>query len=63
MLVNVRLCVVGLAPSHAVFKANISVTSVDFNVGKSSRANIKAAGKRKKVKRRCYNGYTVNKGA
>ncbi|CAM6119328.1 unnamed protein product [Calypogeia fissa] len=42
------LCVVGLAPTHAAFKATVGITGVDFNVGKSSRADMKAVGKRKK---------------
>ncbi|CAA0831067.1 Single hybrid motif superfamily protein [Striga hermonthica] len=42
------LCVIGLAPSHVAFKDNGGITSVDFNVGKSDRSEIKVTGKRKK---------------
>ncbi|GER40848.1 glycine cleavage system H protein [Striga asiatica] len=42
------LCVIGLAPSHVAFKDTGGITSVDFNVGKSDRSEIKVTGKRKK---------------
>ncbi|XP_020519110.1 protein Simiate isoform X7 [Amborella trichopoda] len=42
-----RLCVIGLAPTHASLSEG-GVTSVDFNVGKSDRSEIKVTGKRKK---------------
>ncbi|KAL4201534.1 hypothetical protein AMTRI_Chr02g216630 [Amborella trichopoda] len=41
------LCVIGLAPTHASLSEG-GVTSVDFNVGKSDRSEIKVTGKRKK---------------
>lgn len=40
---------VGLAPTHVAFKDKGCVNSVDFNVGKSNRSEIKVSGKRKKV--------------
>ncbi|XP_073314654.1 uncharacterized protein [Primulina huaijiensis] len=42
------LCVVGLASTHVAFKDEGGVVSVDFNVGKSDRSEIKVTGKRKK---------------
>uniref|UniRef100_A0A2P2JIM6 Uncharacterized protein n=1 Tax=Rhizophora mucronata TaxID=61149 RepID=A0A2P2JIM6_RHIMU len=42
------LCVIGLAPTHVVFKDEGGIIAVDFNVGKSDRAGIKVTGKRKK---------------
>ncbi|KAF6133901.1 hypothetical protein GIB67_040665 [Kingdonia uniflora] len=42
------LCVIGLAPTHAAFKHEGGITSVDFNVGKSDRSDIKVTGKRKR---------------
>ncbi|KAL9244055.1 hypothetical protein vseg_017868 [Gypsophila vaccaria] len=42
------LCVIGLAPTHVALKAEGGVTSVDFNVGKSDRSELKVTGKRKK---------------
>lgn len=42
------LCVIGLASTHVAFKDQGGVTSVDFNVGKSDRSEIKVTGKRKK---------------
>lgn len=44
---NNGLCVIGLAPTHIALDTNASVTVVDFNVGKQSRAEMKATGKRK----------------
>ncbi|GMH30719.1 hypothetical protein Nepgr_032562 [Nepenthes gracilis] len=41
------LCVIGLAPTHAALQAG-GVTSVDFNVGKSDRSELKVTGKRKR---------------
>ncbi|GAB4832961.1 hypothetical protein Ancab_006982 [Ancistrocladus abbreviatus] len=43
------LCVIGLAPTHVALQAEGGVTSVDFNVGKSDRSELKVTGKRKKV--------------
>ncbi|CAO2041297.1 unnamed protein product [Urochloa humidicola] len=42
------LCVVGLAPAHVVFKEEGGITTVDFNVGKSDRSEMKVTGKRKR---------------
>ncbi|KAF7140623.1 hypothetical protein RHSIM_Rhsim06G0015300 [Rhododendron simsii] len=42
------LCVIGLAPTHLVFKDEGGVKAVDFNVGKSDRSGMKVTGKRKK---------------
>ncbi|KAI3734404.1 hypothetical protein L6452_13872 [Arctium lappa] len=42
------LCVIGLAAGHVAFKDEGGVTSVDFNVGKSNRSEIKVTGKRKR---------------
>ncbi|KAL3685692.1 hypothetical protein R1sor_003714 [Riccia sorocarpa] len=42
------LCVIGLASTHAAFMIDTEITGVDYNVGKTSRAEIKAVGKRKK---------------
>ncbi|KAL9261476.1 Abitram-like protein [Drosera capensis] len=42
------LCVIGLAPFHVALQAHGGVTSVDFNVGKSDRSELKVTGKRKK---------------
>ncbi|BFI25292.1 hypothetical protein MPTK2_1g19740 [Marchantia polymorpha subsp. ruderalis] len=42
------LCVIGLASTHAAFMIDTELTGVDYNVGKTSRAEIKAVGKRKK---------------
>ncbi|GAB2300410.1 hypothetical protein Dimus_034453 [Dionaea muscipula] len=42
------LCVIGLAPSHVALQVNGGVTSVDFNVGKSDRSELRVTGKRKK---------------
>lgn len=44
-----RLCVIGLAATHIALNEPGGVTSVDFNVGKSDRSEIKATGKRKRV--------------
>ncbi|KAJ1421589.1 hypothetical protein SESBI_13537 [Sesbania bispinosa] len=43
------LCVIGLAPSHIAFKDEGGITTVDFNVGKSDRSEMKVTGKRKKI--------------
>ncbi|OEL15238.1 hypothetical protein BAE44_0023748 [Dichanthelium oligosanthes] len=45
---KLRLCVVGLAPSHIAFKEEGGITAVDFNVGKSDRSEMKVTGKRKR---------------
>lgn len=42
------LCVVGLASTHIALRGNHTVSSVDFNVGKSNRSEIKVSGKHKK---------------
>ncbi|WOL18173.1 protein Simiate isoform X1 [Canna indica] len=42
------LCVVGLAPTHVALREEGGVTSVDFNVGKSDRSEMKVTGKRKR---------------
>uniref|UniRef100_A0A803LST5 Protein Abitram n=1 Tax=Chenopodium quinoa TaxID=63459 RepID=A0A803LST5_CHEQI len=42
------LCVIGLAKTHVALQAQGGVTSVDFNVGKSDRSELKVSGKRKK---------------
>ncbi|XP_068640792.1 uncharacterized protein [Aristolochia californica] len=42
------LCVIGLAPTHIALTETGGVTSVDFNVGKSDRSEMKVTGKRKK---------------
>ncbi|KAH9325929.1 hypothetical protein KI387_006107, partial [Taxus chinensis] len=42
------LCVIGLASTHVALKNKSDVKAVDFNVGKSSRSDIKVTGKRKK---------------
>ncbi|KAF5181627.1 Simiate [Thalictrum thalictroides] len=43
------LCVIGLAPAHIALRdKNEPVTSVDFNVGKSDRSEIKVTGKHKR---------------
>ncbi|KNA10010.1 hypothetical protein SOVF_148350 [Spinacia oleracea] len=42
------LCVIGLAQTHVALQAEGGVTSVDFNVGKSDRSELKVSGKRKK---------------
>ncbi|PKA46163.1 hypothetical protein AXF42_Ash015455 [Apostasia shenzhenica] len=42
------LCVIGLAPTHIALKEEGGVSSIDFNVGKSDRSQIKVTGKRKK---------------
>ncbi|KAL0928175.1 hypothetical protein M5K25_000044 [Dendrobium thyrsiflorum] len=42
------LCVIGLAPSHAALNEVGGVQSVDFNVGKSNRSELKVTGKRKR---------------
>ncbi|PWA58225.1 Single hybrid motif-containing protein [Artemisia annua] len=42
------LCVIGMAAGHVAFKDEGGVTSVDFNVGKSNRSEIKVTGKRKR---------------
>ncbi|GLJ40285.1 hypothetical protein SUGI_0827730 [Cryptomeria japonica] len=42
------LCVIGLASTHVALGKKPEVKAVDFNVGKSSRSNIKVTGKRKK---------------
>ncbi|XP_021756581.1 protein Simiate-like [Chenopodium quinoa] len=42
------LCVIGLAKTHVALQAEGGVTSVDFNVGKSDRSELKVSGKRKK---------------
>ncbi|PIN07636.1 putative glycine cleavage system H protein [Handroanthus impetiginosus] len=42
------LCVIGLVPTHVVFKDKGGIVSVDFNVGKADRSGIKVTGKRKK---------------
>ncbi|XP_073126321.1 uncharacterized protein [Henckelia pumila] len=42
------LCVIGLASTHVAFKDEGGIVSVDFNVGKSDRSEIKVTGKRKK---------------
>lgn len=44
---NNGLCVIGLAPTHVALDRNSSITAVDFNVGKQSRADMKVTGKRK----------------
>jgi hypothetical protein len=56
LLKNFRLCVVGLAPAHVVFKEEGAITAVDFNVGKSDRSEMKVTGKRKRVTRllKCF---------
>jgi hypothetical protein len=48
--------VVGLAPTHVVFKEEGVITAVDFNVGKSDRSEMKVTGKRKRVTRllKCF---------
>eukprot|EP01018_Ginkgo_biloba_P018500 Gb_23697 [translate_table: standard] len=43
------LCVIGLASSHVALGDKPQVKAVDFNVGKSSRSDIKVTGKRKKL--------------
>ncbi|KAK1324998.1 hypothetical protein QJS10_CPA01g00361 [Acorus calamus] len=42
------LCVVGLAPTHVAFAEEGGVKSVDFNVGKSDRSEMKVTGKHKR---------------
>ncbi|KAJ7542734.1 hypothetical protein O6H91_09G009100 [Diphasiastrum complanatum] len=42
------LCIIGLAPTHVVLHPTPSVIGVDFNVGKQSRVEMKACGKRKR---------------
>lgn len=42
------LCVVGLASTHVALGDEPQIKSVDFNVGKSSRSDMKVSGKRKK---------------
>lgn len=42
------LCVIGLASTHVAFGDKPQITAVDFNVGKSSRSDMKVSGKRKK---------------
>ncbi|KAF9618414.1 hypothetical protein IFM89_001137 [Coptis chinensis] len=42
------LCVIGLAPTHIALRENEPVKSVDFNVGKSNRSEIKVTGKHKR---------------
>ncbi|KAJ0669671.1 putative glycine cleavage system H-protein/Simiate [Helianthus annuus] len=42
------LCVIGLAAGHVAFKDQGGITTVDFNVGKSNRSEIKVTGKRKR---------------
>ncbi|KAG0452774.1 hypothetical protein HPP92_025204 [Vanilla planifolia] len=42
------LCVIGLAPTHLALKEEGGVSSIDFNVGKSDRSEIKVTGKRKR---------------
>ncbi|KAE8787149.1 FAM206 family protein [Hordeum vulgare] len=42
------LCVVGLAPAHVALKEEGGITSIDFNVGKTDRSEIKVTGKRKR---------------
>jgi hypothetical protein len=54
LLKNFRLCVVGLAPTHVVFKEEGVITTVDSNVGKSDRSEMKVTGKRKRVTRLCF---------
>ncbi|KAH7287792.1 hypothetical protein KP509_32G074700 [Ceratopteris richardii] len=39
--------IMGLAPSHIAVDNDASVIAVDFNVGKRSRTEMKASGKRK----------------
>ncbi|KAL2653700.1 hypothetical protein R1flu_021828 [Riccia fluitans] len=42
------LCVIGLASTHSAFMIDTEISGVDYNVGKTSRTEIKAVGKRKK---------------
>ncbi|XP_024544854.1 protein Simiate isoform X1 [Selaginella moellendorffii] len=42
------LCVVGLAPSHLALRSPSKIKIVDYDVGKKSRADMKASGRRKK---------------
>lgn len=42
------LCVIGIAPTHLALSEEKGVSSVDFNVGKSDRSEIKVTGKRKR---------------
>ena len=62
LLKNFRLCVVGLAPAHVVFKEEGVITAVDFNVGKSDRSEMKVTGKRKRVTRllKCFFYFFLN---
>ena len=53
LILNNRLCVIGLARTHVAFKDTSGITAVDFNVGKSDRSGIKVTGKRKKVLKQC----------
>ncbi|GBG59745.1 hypothetical protein CBR_g54848 [Chara braunii] len=47
--VNLRLCIIGLAPSHFVFRdESKEIKSIDFNVGKGNRQEFKPSGKGKK---------------
>lgn len=47
-----RLCVIGLAPSHVALKEDSGITTVDFNVGKYDRSEMKVTGKRKRVSKK-----------
>ncbi|KAK8962126.1 hypothetical protein KSP40_PGU017409 [Platanthera guangdongensis] len=42
------LCVIGIAPTHRALSEEKGVSSIDFNVGKSDRSEIKVTGKRKR---------------
>lgn len=42
------LCVIGLASTHVALGDKPQIKAVDFNVGKSSRSDMKVSGKRKK---------------
>ncbi|XP_075496679.1 uncharacterized protein LOC142533704 [Primulina tabacum] len=43
-----RLCVIGLVSTHVAFEDGRGIVSVNFNVRKSDRSEIKVSGKRKK---------------
>ena len=43
-----RLCVVGLHPTHGIFKNKLAISSINFHIGKTDRLNSKIHGKKKK---------------
>lgn len=55
-----RICVIGMAASHAALNSSFKIASVEFDVGKRNRQLMEAKGKSKKASDIPFN-YVVKK--